>query len=124
MKRKKEMGRQAEDLAAQFLQSKGWRVIDRNWACHVGELDLVLHRGDTTLFVEVRSTVRGDLDTLHHTVNRTKQRKVAGAAEVWLTTHPTYLGTCRFDVLTLKFDENGHSRIRHYPDAFQSPWAF
>ena len=49
------LGADAEARAAEFLQRKGYRVVDRNWTCRGGELDLVCLDGDTLVFVEVRA---------------------------------------------------------------------
>ncbi len=48
------LGRWGEDLAAEFLEGKGYRIVDRNWKCRFGELDLVAEGGGFLCFVEVK----------------------------------------------------------------------
>ena len=54
MDKRKQTGRQGEAIAATYLQNKGYEIIERNWRCPTGELDLVARAGDRLVFVEVR----------------------------------------------------------------------
>jgi Holliday junction resolvase-like predicted endonuclease len=55
MDRRKQTGRQGEDTAAVYLLEKGYRIIERNWVCRTGELDIMAQDGDILVFVEVRA---------------------------------------------------------------------
>ena len=124
MKNKKEVGAQAELIAAHHLQSRGWTLLDRNWYCPGGELDLVFDDGTEIVFVEVRSAQSSYLQGIEETVNRKKQTRVARSAERWLTHRNPHSLDYRFDVLTVRFDPPRQPTVLHFEDAFVTPWAF
>ena len=72
-------GRRAESLAALWLRLKGWRVIARRVRTPVGEIDLVVRRGHTVAFVEVKA--RADVDGAVLALDRHRLKRVAAAAE-------------------------------------------
>jgi putative endonuclease len=76
-------GRDAEELVARRLASDGWTVLARNWRGAGGELDIVVVRDGHLRFVEVKARDPAD-DTALEAIGRTKQRKLARAAEQWL----------------------------------------
>ncbi|MGO4594113.1 YraN family protein [Leifsonia sp. 2TAF2] len=55
MAEKDALGRRGEHVAADWLQERGYTLVDRNWRCPVGELDLILRQGTTMVFVEVKT---------------------------------------------------------------------
>ena len=124
MMNKREVGAQAERIAAHHLQSKGWTLLDQNWSCPGGELDLVFDDGADIVFVEVRSAQSSYLPGIDETVNREKQRRVARSAELWLTHRRPDSLDYRFDVLTVRFEQSCHPTVLHFEDAFVAPWAF
>ena len=93
------IGRQAEDLALDYLRAHGLDLEKRNFNCSGGEIDLIMRDGDTRVFVEVR--YRSSLAFGHPgaTVDAAKQRRIAIAASRYLLSHDER--PCRFDVLTL-----------------------
>lgn len=93
-------GRRGETLAALYLMAQGYRVLARRVKTPVGEIDLVVRRGGTVVFVEVkaRSFSRQEADALA-AVNR---RRIVRAAQAWLIRNPRYAeGGLRFDVIFL-----------------------
>ena len=82
-------GRRAEQRAAALLHQRGWLLLDRNWRCRWGELDLVLLKGSRLLVVEVkgrsaRDRDRGALDAF----DASKRRRLARAIRCWRADHP------------------------------------
>lgn len=79
-------GRGAERIALVWLMAKGWRPLARRFAAAGGEIDLVMRRGRTIAFVEVkaRATMEAALDA----VDAGKRRRIGRAARAWLTRHP------------------------------------
>lgn len=124
---KAELGTLGESLVADWLISQGWQIIERQWQCRWGELDLVavhdalppLGRLSTQglAFVEVKTRSRGnwDADGLM-AINRSKQRKLWLAARLYLTRHPHWCEfPCRFDVALVTCRHNSpHTRVKAF----------
>lgn len=81
---RRKLGQRGEQLAAAYLERQGYVILDRNWRCPVGELDIVARDGETLVFVEVRAR-RGDrLGTPEESVTPTKQGKLVEVAQTYL----------------------------------------
>src|SRR5262245_52202868 len=98
-RRKAEMrGRRAETVAAWYLRLKLYRVIARRYRTPVGEIDLIARRGKTIVFVEVKE--RASDAAIFEAVTPASRKRIARAAELWLTSHPAAAGfNQRFDVI-------------------------
>jgi putative endonuclease len=93
-------GRGAEMLAAWFLRLRGYRVLARRYRTPVGEIDLVVRRGATIAFVEVKR--RPSADEAAEAATAAGRRRVARAAALWLAQHPKAdQATLRFDVMVV-----------------------
>jgi putative endonuclease len=92
------LGVSAEGRAALLLAAKGYRELARRWKSPLGEVDLVMRRGQTIVFVEVKARAR--LDDAAWAVLPRQQRRIVGAAEAWLAAHPEHAGyDVRFDAV-------------------------
>jgi putative endonuclease len=92
------LGVSAEGRAALLLAAKGYRELARRWKSPVGEVDLVVRRGRTLVFVEVKA--RPALDDAAWSVLPRQKRRIAAAAEAWLAAHPEHAGyDIRFDAV-------------------------
>ena len=109
-----ETGRNAEDLAAAFLQAKGLTIIEKNFRAKVGEIDIVAKDGDEIVFVEVRARATRDFGGAAASVDGSKRRKLIRAARLWLQARG-WDGACRFDVVALDA-----GRLEHLPAAFDA----
>lgn len=93
-------GARAEALAAAFLAARGLTIVERNFRCRRGELDLIARDGSTLVFVEVRLRTRRDFGGAAASITATKRARIAAAAGFYLTrlqrTPP-----CRFDAVLL-----------------------
>jgi putative endonuclease len=94
-------GAQAEQLAAQFLQCQGLKLVQRNYRCRYGEIDLILHDGNTLVFAEVRLRSRNDFGGAAASINAAKQAKLVRTAQHYLATL-AQIPPCRFDAMLLK----------------------
>lgn len=92
-------GAAAEELAARHLQSRGLKVIARNYRCRGGEIDLVCRDGATLVFVEVRLRKRQDFGGAAASITPAKQQRLIHAAGHYLAGKP--LPDCRFDAVLL-----------------------
>jgi putative endonuclease len=93
-------GEQAEQIAAQYLQRRGLKVLERNYRCRYGEIDLILRDGDTLVFAEVRLRRRADFGGAAASIDAAKQARLIHAAQHYLATQPR-LPPCRFDAVLL-----------------------
>ena len=94
------LGKFAENRAEKLLAAAGLRILERNYRCRQGEIDLIAEDGDSLVFVEVRSRSRQDYGSAAESITLTKQRRIIAAARHYLATLPS-LPACRFDVVTL-----------------------
>ncbi len=91
-------GHRAEWIALLFLLAKGYRPLARRYAAAGGEIDLIVTRGDTIAFVEVKA--RGAMDDARSAITATKRRRFSRAARAWLARHPRAQGkTWRADAV-------------------------
>lgn len=109
-----EAGRRAEAAAAALLESKGMRILERNFYARAGEIDLVAQDGDEVVFVEVRARSTMGWGGAAGSVGGKKIRRVVTAAKVWLKARG-WEGACRFDVVA---QEGGV--LEHYEAAFDA----
>jgi len=109
----KTVGADKERLACAYLGSRGLRLLERNYRCRRGEIDLVMREADTLVFVEVRFRASSRFGTPAETVDLQKQRRLAAAASHYLQQNPNNL-PCRFDVIAL----SGANRIDWIRSAF------
>ena len=99
---RRRLGTLGEDAVAEWYEQRGYTVADRNWRVREGELDLVLRRGRTLVFCEVK-TRRGDaFGTPFEAVTITKQRRLRVLAMRWLSEHRVRAGELRFDVAAVR----------------------
>lgn len=92
------LGRLGEDLAAAEYQRRGYGVIDRNWRCREGEIDLVMRRDDMIVFCEVTTRRSDAVGSATPGVDQTEQVKVRRLAAAWLAAHGERRVEVRFDV--------------------------
>jgi putative endonuclease len=111
---RQEAGRGWEERALAYLHRHGLQLIEQNYRCKGGELDLIMREGDSVVFVEVRQ--RADR---HHggplgSITPAKVRRLRWAAQSWLLHQPS-LPPCRFDVIAIEGE-----RIEWLRDAIES----
>jgi putative endonuclease len=94
-------GRWGEDQAARWYRAHGYQLLDRNWRCDVGELDLVVAAGRTVVFVEVKARSTDYFGAASSAVDHRKQRRLRILAARWFAAHPDRHGPTRFDVVAI-----------------------
>lgn len=105
------LGRKAEDLAAEELVRRGYEVIETNYHCRYGEIDIIMRDGNTIVFVEVRSRRSNEPTSPAESITQRKQAKLTLTAQHYLTTREGLADAdCRFDVVQVRF-ERGKSVI-------------
>ncbi len=115
----RDLGKDGERRAAEFLESRGYEVLDRGFRAPTGELDLVCRRRGTVIFVEVKLRGSKAFGEPQLAVDRSKQLKLAKTAAAYLKAkRPGYEGL-RFDVVAI-----GPDGLSHIENAFESPIRF
>jgi len=93
-------GQQGEDAALVHLTRQGLQLVERNFRCAGGELDLIMRDGDCLVFVEVRRRRSMRFGGAAASITPTKQRRLVHAAQTFLLRYPR-LPPCRFDVIAI-----------------------
>jgi putative endonuclease len=109
-----ERGRRAECRAVAHLRALGYAIVERNYRCALGEIDVVAREGGDLVFVEVRSRADAAHGDAALAVDGPKRRRVARVAEHYLGERTLAFSTCRFDVVAITGDE-----IVVFRDAFR-----
>jgi len=115
MKAKDALGAMGESLACDHLTEIGYTIIDRNWRCEFGEIDIVARRESTLIVCEVktRSSLRhGDPVAA---VSARKVRRLRRLALCWLDAHTIYAPHIRIDVIGILRHPDGSTVLRHLP---------
>ena len=107
-------GEPYENLAAAFLEGQGLRVLERNYRCRFGEIDLVARSGTVLVFVEVRARRSAAFGGAAGSITGAKRRRLLAAARHYIVRRRV-AGACRFDVVLLQGDE---PRIEWVTNAF------
>jgi putative endonuclease len=108
-----DLGRQGEDLAAEYLTDRGLVVLSRNWRCREGELDIVATDGAALVVCEVKTRTRDDFGDPAEFVTAAKMRHLKHASHAWLREYQVPWCEIRFDVITVLVQPDGPPRMRH-----------
>lgn len=114
MSRKTNIGRMGENLAADFLQKKGFTVVARNYRFGKAEIDLIVERGDWLLFIEVKTRSSTDYGEPEEFVSSLQVNRIFDAAEEYIF-KCDWQGNIRFDVVSIKLGKE--TIIEHLEDA-------
>ena len=98
----REQGEYTESLACQFLENKGFKLVERNFNCRFGEIDLIMQDNDSLVFIEVRYRRNNNYGSGAETITANKQSKLIKTASAYLQRHAK-LNRCpaRFDVISI-----------------------
>lgn len=105
-----QVGANGEERAASLLVASGMRIVERNYRCKLGELDIVARDRDTLVFVEVRSRQSVAFGSAMDAVGWVKQRKVTRVAQQYIAARRPRFETARFDVVAVTGNEIVHVR--------------
>jgi len=115
------VGRLGEEIAAAFLTARGYRILERNFRCKGGEVDIIVRDpADSSLvFVEVKARRGLSYGVPQLAVTPFKQRQISKAALTWLSKNRLHDTNARFDVIAILLDEGGRHKVEHIPNAFE-----
>jgi putative endonuclease len=111
------VGRRGEDVAAAYLHRAGFRVLEQNYRCHLGEIDIVCQDSDTLVFVEVKARTQADFAAPWASIGPAKQRRLRRLAQQYMIRHGLESVPVRFDVVSVVLGD-GRPAIEHITGAF------
>jgi len=112
------LGQEGERIAEIYLRKKGYRVVERNYRCPVGELDLILLDRRVVVFVEVKTRTDDRFGAPLESVGPRKQKKMIKTALFFLTRHQLHNRDARFDVVGISL-KAGEPVVDHVQNAFE-----
>ena len=116
----RELGRFGEERAARYLRLHGYRILETNYSCRVGEIDLIARRGRYLVFVEVKLRKSADFAAAREFVTAAKQQRIRSTAALYLAQNETELQP-RFDVIEIYAPDGAEGKvtINHIENAFE-----
>jgi putative endonuclease len=120
--KRRAVGQRGEDMAVAFLQSQGYQVLERNWRCHgLGEIDVVAHRGDCLVFVEVRARRTDVYGAPEESLTPAKRQRMIALADAYVAQHG-WQGDYRIDFIALEMDAQGRLTRRQHIENAVTGW--
>jgi putative endonuclease len=115
------IGSYGEELATGYLAGRGYRILERNFRCKGGEVDVIALEKQTGVLVFVEVKTRKDLSygVPQLAVNQFKQRQISKAALTWLSIKNKHDCNARFDVVAILLKADGRHDINHIVNAFE-----
>lgn len=117
-KTSREIGNEGEDLAASYLETKGYTILDRNYFFERAEVDIVALDDACIVFVEVKKRANADFGKPEEFVTDTKIENLYKAAEAWMYERKMDGVPARFDVIAITQHKNDAPDIKHFENAF------
>ena len=116
---KRSLGRWGEERAARYLKLRAYKILEMNYSCRMGEIDLIARKGRFIVFVEVKLRKNDSFAQGREYVNYAKQQRIITTAQLYLQEHECELQP-RFDVIEIYAPEgaSGPVSIEHIEDAF------
>lgn len=111
-------GKQGENIAANYLKKKGYKIVERNYHCKFGEIDIIALDGEILTFIEIKTRNSREHIPPEFTVTKHKQSKIKRTATHYLGKHGIENRDCRFDIVAITM-EKGKKDIVLYKNAFE-----
>ena len=117
MLNKRQKGTEGEDIAVKYLESKGYRIIQRNYRFERNEIDIIAEYGNMLVFIEVKARRSKEFGDPEDSVTLKKRARIRATAEGYLYEKRIDDRGCRFDVIAIEYIDN-NTEIRHIENAF------
>lgn len=101
------LGRWGESVAATHLQAKGYVIVERNWRCRAGEIDLVAQQGETLVFVEVKTRRGRDFGAPEEGITSRKAQKLLQIGQQYVAERELDDVDWRIDLVAVELDKSG-----------------
>ena len=112
------LGKAGEKVALQYLKNKKYKIVTKNFRMYRGEIDIIAYDRKALVFVEVKTRKSRKFGLPEESVNFSKQKQIKKIAWGFLVKNNLQDVECRFDVLSLHFDEDKGYTIHHIKNAF------
>jgi putative endonuclease len=109
------LGRYGERVAARHLTEQGMVLLDRNWRCEAGEIDLVLRDGDVLVVCEVKTRTSDEWGTPHEAVTADKLDRLKRLGLFWSEAHGVQPADLRIDLVAVHPRRRGAALVEHVP---------
>lgn len=116
---KKEVGVRGENAACAYLERQGMTIVERNWRCKAGEIDIIALDGESLVLVEVKTRKSERKGTPEEAVSPTKQKRIARCANAYLQVAGVEECPVRFDVIAIRVLGEEKALLRHHKAAFE-----
>jgi putative endonuclease len=113
--RRRALGEYGERVAARWLAEQGMVVLDRNWRCEAGEIDLVLRDGDVLVVCEVKTRTSDSCGTPHEAVTADKLDRLKRLGVLWAEGHGVRPAETRIDLVAVHQPRRGAATVDHVP---------
>lgn len=117
-KTSREIGNEGEDLAAAYLESKGYTILERNYYFQRAEVDIVAYDSNCIVFVEVKRRANRVYGSPEEYIDQAKINNIYKAADAWIHERKMRGAPVRFDVIAIVQKGSEAPDIRHYENAF------
>lgn len=112
-------GQKGEAIAAQYLRQQGYEIVQMNWRCRLGEIDVIAQQGDTLIFIEVKTRHAVESGDALASITPLKGQKLVRAAHYYLNTqgHDPDVTLWRLDAIAVVLHAGQTPQIEHVEDA-------
>ncbi len=112
------LGKSGEDVAVEYLKKKRYKIVNKGFRFLRGEIDIIAYDGDTLVFIEVKTRKSPRFTLPEESVTPAKRKQLRRVAQGYLLLEHIQDVECRFDVLSLSYDELEGYAVKHITDAF------
>ncbi|QQS35162.1 MAG: YraN family protein [Ignavibacteriales bacterium] len=116
----KQVGDEGEQLAIDFLKESGYEIVETNYRYGKGEIDIIAKEPskDLLIFVEVKSRKNLEFGEPEYAITKNKVKQIKRMAQLYFYNKEIKEADCRFDVVTILFNQNKKPELKHYINAF------
>lgn len=117
MSSNKKLGKTGEDIATRFIKGRNYLIIERNYRCKIGEIDLIAKKDNTICFIEVKTRKSESYGRPEESINQAKIKKIKTIASYYLTSREIGDLEVSFDAILIRF-KSGEYHLKHIKNAF------
>jgi putative endonuclease len=112
-----DLGKRGEQIAKEYLQKKGYKILKSNYRVGNAEVDLIAEYKRQTIFIEVKTRMQSKFGTPELAVTEEKRRNMKKVARGYIQ-HNKLQGEVRFDIISITFSNKNDYELMHFDDAF------